>query len=270
MPFIDPMLASGEPKKDWDPIGYWMEEKYDGHRLIVEVEQNKNVKAWGRYGIERKLPDKFKDLASYAEPGVYDGELIVPGQRSHNVVELTKQEDLIFVAFDILVSYGVSTFLFSWEERREILKDAVEKEDGPIRLSRPKKVEYADDILTEFERVVDSGGEGLILKNPEGLYLPGKRPRNNWIKKKTVRTAVMEIIGFSSGRNGPFSRVVLEGDDMRRTTVKVLTDALLVEVHKAPQKFIGRKLRIEYTERYPNGTYRHPRWDHLVEEDNDD
>lgn len=267
MPFISPMLASGEPKKNWDPVGYWMETKYDGHRLIVEVTWT-GVQAWGRYGIERKLPEKFQALGEYLGPGIYDGELIVPGQQSHNVVELTKREDLVFMAFDILQEDGLNMMDAEWEFRRVVLKDNF-KPGGPVQLTDPQLITCRDDVDEAYDKIIREGGEGLILKNPNCEYLPGKRPKDHWIKMKAVRTAVMEILGFAPGRNGPFSKAVLEGDDLKRTTVKVLNDALLAEVHQNPQKFIGRRLRIEYNERYANGSYRHPRWDHLLEDGDD-
>lgn len=265
MPFISPMLAQAEPKKEWDPLGYYIEEKYDGHRLILEVGPS-GVKGWSRYGLERKLPDHFQDIVDLVDYGTYDGELMVPGQKSHNVVELEKSKDLVFVAFDVLQDGDLSLLEFSWLLRRQILEELVFRLDGPIRLSHPVQCLNKQQVLNIYNEIVDAGGEGLILKNPDGEYFPGKRPKNQWIKMKTVRTAVLEIIGFAPGRNGPFSKAVLEGDDLKRTTVKVLNDALLAEVHQNPQKFIGKRLRIEYTERYEGGKYRHPRWDHLVEE----
>lgn len=267
MPFISPMLASGEPKKNWNPVGYWMEQKYDGHRLIVEVTWT-GVQAWGRYGIERKLPAKFQGLGQYLGPGIYDGELIVPGQQSHNVVELTKRKDLVFMAFDILQEDGLNMMDAEWSFRRSVLKQNF-RPGGPVELTDPILINHENDLEDAYDKIISEGGEGLILKNPNAEYLPGKRPNGWWIKKKAVRTAVMEILGFAPGRNGPFSKAVLEGDDLKRTTVKVLNDALLAEVHQNPQKFIGRRLRIEYNERYANGAYRHPRWDHLLEDGDD-
>jgi ATP-dependent DNA ligase len=269
MPFVDPMLACGEPKKDWDPRGFWMEEKYDGHRMIIEV-TNERVTGWSRYGLERKLPSHMQDLREYLACGTYDGELIVPGQKSHNVVELTQATNLVFVAFDILFEDGYSFLDWEWIERHNILHGGVLfKEGGPVQLSLPKLITDPAAMKDEYHRILALNGEGLILKNPEGEYKAGKRPRNEWIKLKAVRTAVMEIIGFAPGKNGPFSRAVVEGNDLKRTTVKVLNDDLLTQVHQNPQRFIGRQLRIEYNERYADGSYRHPRWDHLLDEDNE-
>jgi len=269
MAFISPMLASGMPKA---PLNYesgrWVAEtKYDGHRLVVEVTV-RDVFAWGRYGIERALPDTLKRQILQLDPGVYDGELIVPGGKSHNVVELTKKDQLQFVAFDILRSIKTEVMDYSWQERREMLAEAFENVDGPnVKMSAFMKLRTAEQMKDLFDKVVKNGGEGLILKDRESVYLAGKRPAGKWIKVKESNTAVMEIIGFAPGRNGPFSRVVIEGDDLRRTSVKVLNNELLAAANMNPKFFIGRQLRIEFQGRTEDGSYRHPRWDHLLDEE---
>ena len=270
MAFISPMLASGMPKKPLDfSTGKWIaEEKYDGHRLVVEVDF-RDVTAWGRYGIERALPDELKYQLAQLGRGIYDGELIVPGGQSHNVVELTRQNDLTFVAFDILQSYQHNVMWYTWEGRRDVLGECFEGIEATpnVRMSHYEKISDHSEAERIFQNVLRLGGEGLILKDKYSEYLPGKRPAGVWVKMKDKKTAVMEIIGFSPGKNGPFSRALVEGDDTRRTTVKVLNDALLAEVHRNPASFIGRQLRIEFQGRTPDGSYRHPRWDHLLDEE---
>jgi ATP-dependent DNA ligase len=203
--------------------------------------------------------------------GTYDGELLIPGKQSHNVVELEKAGDLAFVAFDILEDdCDINLLGYELDERKIILQDQIDDTEPTIQIAKFQIVETQEMVDEAFEKIIEQGGEGLILKNPEGIYHAGKRPARQWIKLKAVRTAVMLILGFAPGKNGPFSRAVLEGDDLVRATVKVRNDALTAEVHQNPQKFIGRRLRISYTERYEGGKYRHPRWDHLLDEDDNE
>lgn len=267
--FISPMLASGMPKKGiaYHTERYIAEEKYDGHRLIVEVER-RSVQAWGRYGIPRELPPTLANELMRLDRGVYDGELVVPGGQSHNVVELTKKDQLCFVAFDILESFGHSVMMHDWYERRAMLADSFETVSSMcVKISTFMLLNSAEQAKELFERVLKQGGEGLILKDRHSEYLPGKRPSGVWVKMKEQQTAVMEIIGFAPGRNGPFSRAVVEGEDLRRTTVKVLNDSLLAAVALNPRSFLGRQLRIEFQGRTEDGNYRHPRWDHLLDEE---
>jgi ATP-dependent DNA ligase len=269
MPFINPMLASGMPKRGIDLTrGKWIaEEKYDGHRLIVEV-TTRDVTAWGRYGIERALPDLLRSELLRLDPGVYDGELIVPGGKSHNVTELTKRDQLRFVGFDVLESFGGDVTILNWQERRAILADSFETISSLDLKIAPFLILHSEKQMRDlFDTVIAKGGEGLILKDRDSEYAVGKRPAGRWIKIKEQNTAVVEIIGFAPGRNGPFSRAVVEGEDLCRTAVKVLNNELLAAVNLDPVSFIGRQLRIEYQGRTEDGSYRHPRWDHLLDEE---
>lgn len=269
MAFISPMLASGMPKKGiaYQHERYIAEEKYDGHRLIVEVGRS-TVQAWGRYGIARQLPRDLATELNRLDRGVYDGELVVPGGKSHNVVELTKQDQLCFVAFDILESFEHKIMHHDWAERRAILAESFESVPSmTVKMSKFMLIHSEEQVKEAFDKVVKDGGEGLILKDRNSEYMAGKRPAGVWIKMKEQNTAVMEIIGFAPGRNGPFSRVVIEGEDLRRTSVKVLNNELLAEANMNPQGFIGRQLRIEFQGRTEDGSYRHPRWDHLLDEE---
>jgi hypothetical protein len=86
-------------------------------------------------------------------------------------------------------------------------------------------------------------------------------------------------MGFTQSRGkiidrGPYAAVLLRDAAGNETTVKTLNDVELdrfeqewpstagVEHHPA----VGRKLRIEYQERTPDGSYRHPRWDRWEDE----
>src|ERR1043166_140802 len=111
MPFISPMLASPMTAlpATLSPGIYAAEEKFDGHRLIMEVTdaathdlygEGMEVKAWGRYGIPRILPPHIVTGMSRLPPGIYDGELLAPGKRSYGVTERTNSDDLVYVIFD--------------------------------------------------------------------------------------------------------------------------------------------------------------------------
>lgn len=272
MPFISPMLAGAMPKKfTLDYEHYRIEEKYDGHRLIVETTTS-SVRAWSRYGKERVLPVHLQKLYKILEPGIYDGELLVPGQRSFNVTELTNQEQLVFVVFDILVSFGHNLMHCDYKSRREMLEDSLELGVHWEGVSDIVKRAVSTPALNEervqhyFKEVLAHGGEGLILKDTRSVYEPGKRPKGAWIKMKDQQSDVLKILGFVPGLNGPYSKVLLENDKGKRIQVKVRNNALLARASQNPKEFIGRMLRIEFQERTPDGSYRHPRWDRFEDE----
>lgn len=292
--FLSPMLAKPLPK-DFilEPDTFSAEEKFDGHRLIVEVSgekvqlfSDKGVVAWSRYGIERKLPHHLLDILEEFPNGIYDGELLVPGKRSYGVTELTNSSDLHYFIFDVLQIDGRDETKSSYEKRRELLKFYAPFKDQ-VQLAQSTPVNTWEEIISLRNSVWARDGEGLILKRINAPYQIGKRSKD-FIKIKALRSDVLSIIGFipSHGEivnRGLYATVVLRDDEGNVTTVKTRNDAecrkfeeqayqedLRWETIRANGKqlkmiinhpAVGRKLHIEFQERTPDGNYRHPRWD---------
>jgi len=273
MPFVEPMLASASSKTF--PSGTWYaEEKLDGHRLIVSVGEEPSlfgtpvVRAWSRNGIERALPTHVRQACEQLPEGIYDGEILVPGERSYGTAAIENSEKLLYVVFDVLRDAGgADLFSVKLRHRRELLETIFAKlgEHRGIKLSTRVRVQSHEELETLANVVWERDGEGLVVKNDESPYVPGKRPRD-WFKVKKLRSAVLTVIGFREGKLGPHSVLLLRDDEENETTVKWKTLADLAEIEKDPRRFLGRKLRIEFQERTPDGGYRHPRWDRWEDE----
>lgn len=260
--FIDPMKAK-TLKPGPLPPGVWAGEiKRDGHRLIVE--KGEKVTAWSRNAIERNLPPHLveaisRDLAR----GVFDGELIIPGGTSSDVVDVGRQHELWYVVFDVLELEGVDTTGESYVRRHGLL-DCLPASGGPLVANPAIRVSSREQVDALVKEIWQKGGEGLMLKEENSLYEPGHRS-SQWLKVKAILTATMTIIGFREGRLGPHSIVELRDDEGVETSVKVLDDAELANVEANHEKLVGRKLVIEYQNKTSRGSYRHPRWDHWSE-----
>lgn len=286
MSFISPMMAKPLPK-DFEPEpGEWVaEEKLDGHRIITCVDDrpadlfgDRVTRAWSRYERDRVLPPHIRASLELLPNGVYDGELLVPGERSYGTVVLENSDKLVYVVFDVLVLLDrdlVSSA--TYDERRaflaEIFRNLTGEEcqfkgvgvDG-LQFAWSEPISCMHDVHSLRDDVWARDGEGLILKNRESLYVPGKRPKNAWYKIKQLRTSVLTVVEFRQGRMGPNSIVLLRDDDGCETTVKWKNYEELDRIDADPQSFVGRKLRIEFQERTPDGSYRHPRWDRWEDE----
>lgn len=279
--FISPMLASPMPTDLKLPRDrYVAEEKLDGHRLIVRVGgggiQNdlfitgSPVRAWSRDGLSRVLPRHITESLAQFPVCVLDGELLVPGKRSYGVTELANANDLVFVAFDVIEMLNQTTCDVAYHHRRHFLEvmfsdKNLSKLPG-VRLSESRPIQTLEEIQSYCEEVWARDGEGLILKDRESLYTPGKRPKNVWIKIKKLQSAVLTITGYEYGLLGPYAKVKLVDKDGNEIAVKVRNTELRNRCAANPNSFIGRKLRIEFQERTPDGSYRHPRWDRLEDE----
>lgn len=274
--FLSPMLASPMNKKfreRFEPGEWYAEEKYDGHRLIVAVGACKSnlfgersVMAWSRNGLVRSLPTHVIMALQKMPDGLYDGELIVPGDDSSGVTEITNSGSLVYTIFDVLNLSGKSMIDYAYViRRRRIGELELEHHMGGSLHFADANVVYTEEDIQGLAKVVWArGGEGLILKSKFGIYEVGKRSKD-WIKVKKVLSATLKVVGYRHGQFGPHSRLLLEDEDGNQTLVKWKNFDELDKINSNPTSFIGRKLVIEYQNRTADGSYRHPRWDHWEE-----
>jgi ATP-dependent DNA ligase len=288
--FIPPMMAAPYPKDGLDPSkgGPWIaEEKFDGIRLIIEVDRDTpadllcpyTVRAWTRYANAFILPRHLQEDIGRLPTGVYDTETYVPGKRSFGAKTIAEAGNLRVAIFDILELMGESTTGFTLEHRRGFLSEIFSREhcrSESVSFAPARILETYDQMVDFRNEVWDRDGEGLIVKDLSAIYQPGKRPKNVWIKIKQLRSAVLTVIGFQPSKGeiidrGPYATVVLQDDDGISTTVKTRNDIELARFEReAPtvgtHPAIGRRLRIKYQERTPDNGYRHPRWDRWEED----
>lgn len=289
--FRAPMLATATTSL---PKGSWIaEEKYDGHRLIVNVTDTADyLKAWSRAGNERDLPTHLRTQLNMLPPGLYDGELVVPHGYSSSVSDLSNQKRLEYVLFDILRSGVTEAVDQPWIKRRFLLEKmyamAGFKQDDHVKLAPVRPISTWKDVEEVSQKVWDAGGEGLILKDTTAPYKIGKRTKT-FLKIKECQPAVLTVIGFAPSEGeimelGDFGTVILKDADGIVVPVKVLDteerNKLAVAFRSEATRWeevrllsgkkvryftnhpaVGRKLHIEFQNRTPDGSYRHPRWD---------
>jgi ATP-dependent DNA ligase len=283
MPFISPMLAFPLPEDVAYHFHQWQwvaEVKYDGHRIVIEKDSRRStllddvtVRAWSRHGRDRILPGHLREAIALLPDGVYDGELIVQGVNHSGVTDLNNVDKLEFVMFDVMHCMGTDCTDLGYTDRRNVLEAAYDHVTAaydadrplPLGISLPLPIESLEDAQALCRSMWEKGEEGLILKRTDSLYQVGKRSKA-WIKLKKLQSAECTVIGFKRGKLGPCSIICLLDDAGVETTVKVRNNEEMVKIEVDPDKYIGRQLRIEYQDKHPDGTYRHPRMDHWVEE----
>lgn len=231
---IAPMLAVPMSKAnilDWND--WMMEEKFDGHRLVVEItaagdvtahtRERKHAGVSGKSQLTKDLPPhlvaEFKRFAPRGLSLVLDGELLatLPDGRVGTSTDVTRtdlQSSLRFVAFDVLMTQSGSCMMLPYETRRGILEERFAAVGTHLHIVLADARECIDmDTVSAFtHQVWDRGGEGLILKNKRARYEAGKR-REAFVKIKNLFTAVIKVTGFEATRGtvmnrGPFATVV--------------------------------------------------------------
>jgi DNA ligase-1 len=182
-------------------VGYpvVVEEKYDGERIQVHKNGNK-IKLYSRRleDITLQFPDVVGAIKKSvkAKNCVIDGECmavdskgnLLPFQnlmqrrRKHDVEVYVKKIPVALFCFDLLFVNGKSIIREPYKKRYALLQKYA-RQTGGINLAIRKICADSDCIEDLFNRTVEHGGEGVVIKNLNGPYEAGVRGWN-WIKWK--------------------------------------------------------------------------------------
>jgi len=207
---IEPMLArpADKPPASAD---YVYEVKWDGIRVMISLDEGE-VKIRGRNGLDftKQFPELLlPEQAFRATSALFDGEIVCleadgrPNfaavihrmqQKSEGAIERARtKHPVVCYVFDCLYLDGRPIVNEPLMRRREWLRDAIRK-DLTYRVS-----EAVDEGATFLEAVKQMGLEGVMAKQRNSPYVPGKR-NDSWLKIKWRRTAECAIIGFTRGK----------------------------------------------------------------------
>jgi len=216
------MLASPEPTAEaiWSRFAetavVFTEDKFDGIR--AQLHRGK-----GRTEIFsrdlRRITDQFTELAAQAEnfidEVILDGEIMAfahgkkltffdlqkrLGRKSESAdLFATASADVpvIFVAFDLLWRNGQSLLKKPLRERREQLRSL--KLPPHFQIAEVSPAHSAAEIEESFHRARRRFNEGLMVKDPESFYSPGRRGMF-WFKlKKELATLDVVVVAAELG-----------------------------------------------------------------------
>jgi len=191
----------------------WFEPKWDGFRCIVfrsgdEIELgSRNDRPLTRYFPE--LLDPLR--AQLPDRCVVDGEVVVAvgarldfealQQRIHpaesRVRMLAEATPAAFVAFDLLAVGDEDLRATPFGERRTRLEDLLAGAEPPLYLTPGT----TDRAVAEdwFDRFEGAGFDGVMAKDPAGVYAENKRTQ---LKVKHKRTADCVVAGYRVHKDG--------------------------------------------------------------------
>ena len=190
-----------------------VEWKYDGSRVQVHYGDGK-VTIFSRRleNVTSALPEIVDEVKKCVRENVIlDGEVIavkdgrpMPFQqvlrrfrRKHEISKAMERIPLIVYFFDILYD-GETLIDLPLKERRKKLEEVISESEiikvaQQVVTSDPKVVEE------EFNRAIEAGHEGLMLKRLDSPYTPGKRGKL-WLKLKAVmETLDLVVVGGEWG-----------------------------------------------------------------------
>ena len=223
------------------PNGALVEDKFDGIRAQVH-KRGSQVEIYSRT-LDRvtEFPELLDPIRSIPGDFILDGEII--GWRSGRAIPFTelqqrlgrKQIDLFsssqvpvsFVAFDLLLLDGRALLDSPLVERRLLLGHLLPKVERPaLQLTRAELCHTVEEVEDRFRLAIDTGNEGLLAKDPQSPYVPGRRGQF-WMKLKRPLATLDVVVTIAEYGHG--KRRGLLSD----YTFAVRDDARLVNIGKA-------------------------------------
>jgi DNA ligase-1 len=186
--------------------------KYDGARLSIHKNRRK-VFIFTREALEvsTSLPELVADIKKLPHSFIVDceiipfehspkafQELIKRLRRRHRVEEFARKIPVRLYVFDLLYLDGTSLIDTPLIERRKLLSTVIQPTE---------RIELANCIMTKssararimFREALDLGFEGLMIKNPQSRYTPGKRGIE-WLKlKPEAETLDLVVVAVEYG-----------------------------------------------------------------------
>jgi DNA ligase 1 len=200
---------------DWGEAG--VEWKFDGARVQLHYDGD-DVRVFSRNmeDVTNALPEIVEyTRENLAVPAIVDGEVVamdggkpLPFQeilrrfrRKHDVARAREEVSLELRVFDCLHADGDDLLSAPLTERHDRLQDVLS--GGVSALTVTDDAEIIADIEAN---ALEAGHEGIMLKNPESTYSPGRRGKN-WLKRKPdVETLDLVVTGaeWGEGRRASF------------------------------------------------------------------
>jgi DNA ligase-1 len=248
----------------------WIEDKYDGIRAQLHLDDGDGPRLFSRdlNDITISFPEVASSASGLGHRLVIDGELVP--YRSGSVLdfaslqtrlgrvnpslELQAQVPVVLVAFDLLHLDGRDLLEVSLRQRREALEalDLPGRTGERFLYSHLASARSAEEVESHFDDARQRRNEGLMVKDPDSVYQPGRRGLG-WLKlKKALATLDCVVVGVEWGhgkRRGVLSDytfAVRETDDAEAPLLTIgkaytgLTDA---EIATMTEHFKGITLR---------------------------
>jgi DNA ligase 1 len=237
----------------------WTEEKYDGvrcqlHRVGDRVELfSRDLKE-----TTAAFPELTENAAGIGHDVLFDGEVLahregrvlrffeLQRRLGRKVVDASLRDEVpvALVIFDLLWLDGRSLLDEPLSERRRLLESL--EVQHPFLNARVEAAAAAADLDRIFAETRERGNEGLMVKDPDSPYTPGRRGLA-WLKLKrplatldVVVTAVEWGHGKRKGVLSDYTFAVMDERNARLVNVgKAYTGLTDAEIAEMTEKFLA-------------------------------
>ncbi len=238
-----------------DNTDYIYEIKYDGYRVIAAINKGKaELSSRNGNSFTTLYHTITQELHTMNESVILDGEIVIENKKNISDFQLlqnyklTKEGVLQYYVFDILFLNGYNVTSLPLLERKELLSLLFKKytfrniHNAAYHLGRGKKT---------FDRFIQKGYEGMIAKDSNSLYTPGKRT-GSWLKIKITQMQEAVICGYTLPQKSRkyFGSLILGVYENARLQYigncgTGFTDTSLMELHTAFEKLKTVKCSFE-------------------------
>lgn len=215
------------------------DDKYDGIRAQIHTDGSAEVRIYSRTldNVTHRFPEIETAARALGRSVILDGEIVAFSDRvlpfaiiqkrlgrREVSAKLMSEAPVVYFAFDLLYLDGEPLFEVPLRERLARLRDIVRGD--AVRLSEQSPIHDAAHVDELFDAARGRANEGLVVKDPDSIYTPGRRGKS-WLKYKKALATLDCVVTAAQWGNGK-RRAVLSD-----LTFAVLKDGELVNIGKA-------------------------------------
>lgn len=291
IPVFDVMLAHKYEEKrikSWPVAG---EPKHDGVRVIAMV-KNGQCEFVSRNGKPFPALDFMRDavvtmvnnawswqsartdrltwrlLGDFDGPAVVlDGEMVsgsfnkTSGDVRRKSAQAIDAKFIVFTALPLVPFLNQPSVDMDYMAQRRLLMALMDHAPAGIEPIETRQMNSHDDLIAFYNEVRAGGGEGLIVKPLPGIY--EKKRSHAWLKMKAEETIDVPIVGAFEGQGkyeGTLGGLIVDVEGVHVRVGGGISDKQRDEFWEARPELVGRLIEVEYHEKTPDGSLRHPRF----------
>ena len=205
---------------------YQFESKWDGIRSQI-IKRSNNISIWtrGEDLVNKTFPELIKLISDFKNDFVLDGEILIWDEikncpkefsllqkrlgRKSPSAKIQKDLPVVFIAYDILEMNGNDIRSKVLSERRNILEEKFynpisedqNNNSRKIKITKLLKIKNWEELEEAKNSARDIKTEGLVIKNKNSKYLPGRK-KGNWWKYKVDPMQLDAVLIYAKGGSG--------------------------------------------------------------------
>ncbi|MBI4448268.1 ATP-dependent DNA ligase, partial [Candidatus Woesearchaeota archaeon] len=195
-----------------------VEPKIDGFRMQIHCAKDRIILFTRRL---ENVTNQFPDVAKLVKNNVRANNFIIdceivgynqktkkmlPFQnisqrikRKYDIEKIAKELPVIIKLFDAMQINGVNLLNHPFEERRKRLEAVTKQEKNKIELVEQLKTSDEKKVEEYYNKCLEEGNEGVMMKNIAGIYKPGRRVGYGVKIKPVMETLDLAIVGAEWG-----------------------------------------------------------------------